>query len=234
MKIALVGYGKMGHIIEQVALSRGHQIVCTIDIDNPEDFESQEFMEADAVIEFSSPASAPDNVRKCLKAGKKTVCGTTGWFADNAEEMKMLCAEGGTLLWSSNFSVGVYLFSAVSRFLAHLMQDFPGYSVSIDETHHIHKKDAPSGTALTLAEGILGEMPRLSKADLPIASHREGEVPGIHTVRFESEADSIVLTHDAKSRAGFALGAVLAAEFVATHSGLLTMDDLFRKEENKI
>ena len=229
MKIALVGYGKMGHMIEQVALSRGHQIVCTIDIDNPQDFESEAFASADVVIEFSSPSSALDNVRKCLKAGKKTVCGTTGWFADNREEMTRLCAEGATLLWSSNFSVGVYIFSAVNRFLAGLMQDFPGYSVSIDETHHIHKKDAPSGTALTLAEGILSQMPRISREDLPITSHREGEVPGIHTIKYESDADSIVITHDAKSRAGFALGAVLAAEYTATHSGLLTMDDIFGK-----
>ena len=248
MKIALIGYGRMGHMIEEIAVSRGHEIVCAVDVNNPEAFDSDAFRSADVAIEFTMPASAYSNVRKAFDAGLKVVCGTTGWFADHREEMQKLCAEGKTLFWSSNFSIGVYIFSAVNRYLAGIMDKFEGYDVAMDEVHHCHKLDAPSGTAVTLAEGILSKLSRkdgwvnelapLGEVEslktpapgkaLQIYSYRHDEVPGIHTVRYESDADRIVITHEAKSRRGFALGAVLAAEYTASHEGLLGMDDLFK------
>jgi len=247
MNIALIGYGKMGHVIERIALSRGHKIVCTVDVDNPEAIESKEFASADVAIEFSAPSAAYSNVKKAFAAGVKVVSGTTGWFADHEDEMKSLCESGKTLFWSSNFSVGVAIFSAVNRYLASIMNRFDGYNVSMDETHHCHKLDAPSGTAITLAEAVINSIDRkngwvceeapkgeiehcteqISDDKLHIRSYRHDEVPGIHTVRYESDADRIVITHDAKSRDGFALGAVLAAEYTASHSGLLKMNDLF-------
>ncbi len=249
MKIALIGYGKMGKEIEKIALSRGHEIVCIIDIDNQEAFESAAFKSADVAIEFTNPMVAYQNYMKTFKAGVKLVSGSTGWMAEHGEEVKRLCTEGGqTLFWSSNFSLGVAIFSAVNKFLAKVMNQFPTYDVSMSETHHIHKLDAPSGTAITLAEGILENMERkahwvkgtLQAADgtltgsadcaadeLPINSIRTGEVPGIHTIRYESEADTITITHDAKNRKGFALGAVLAAEYTVQHNGFLGMSDLF-------
>ena len=237
MKIALIGYGKMGHMLEETALSRGHDIVCTIDVDNLHDFDSEAFRSADVAIEFTAPSVAYDNVKRAFAQGVKVVSGTTGWYAQHEEELKTLCRDGAhTLFWSSNYSVGVAVFRAVSRQLAQLMNAYPGYEVSMEETHHIHKLDAPSGTAITLAEEIVGALDRksgwqLAAADAPVAdpitAYREGEVPGIHTVRYESDADRIVITHDAKNRRGFALGAVLAAEYAATHQGLLGMDDLF-------
>ncbi|MDO5442461.1 MAG: 4-hydroxy-tetrahydrodipicolinate reductase [Bacteroidia bacterium] len=248
MKVALIGYGKMGHMIEEIARSRGHEIVSIIDVDNIGDFESDAFKSADVAIEFSMPSSAYDNVKKAFAAGVKVVSGTTAWFPQHREEMQDLCAGGNTLFWSSNFSIGVYLFSAVNSYLARLMNNFPGYDVAMDEVHHCHKLDAPSGTAITLAEGILSQLGRKNGwanelaplgenesfkqpapgEDLMIYSYRHDEVPGIHTVRYESDADRIVITHDAKSRKGFALGAVMAAEYAAGHSGLLGMDDLFK------
>lgn len=253
MKIALIGYGKMGHMIEEIARSRGHEIVSIIDVDNISDFESDAFRSADVAIEFSMPSSAYDNVKKAFSAGVKVVSGTTAWFPQHKEEMISLCAEGNTLFWSSNFSIGVYVFSAVNSYLARLMNNFPGYDVAMDEVHHCHKLDSPSGTAITLAEGILSQLGRKNAwvnelapfgeiesykearpgEDLTIFSYRHDEVPGIHTVRYESDADRIVITHDAKSRRGFALGAVMAAEYAADHSGLLGMDDLFKDLLNK-
>lgn len=249
MKIALIGYGKMGKEIEKIALSRGHQIVCIIDIDNQEDFESPAFKSADVAIEFTNPMVAYANYMKAFRAGVKLVSGSTGWMDEHGEEVKQLCTEGGkTLFWSSNFSLGVAIFSAVNKYLAKIMNLFPGYDVSMTETHHIHKLDAPSGTAITLAEGILENLDRKQKwvkgtllapdgtlygstacapDELCVSSIREGEVPGIHTIRYDSEADSITITHDAKNRRGFALGAVLAAEYTATHEGFLGMSDLF-------
>ncbi len=227
----------MGHMIEQIALQRGHEIVSIIDIDNVQDFESDAFRSAEAVIEFTAPSAAYSNVMRCFAAGRKVVSGSTGWLADHEEEIKRLCREEGkTLLWSSNFSLGVAIFSAVNKYLARIMDAYPAYDVSMTETHHIHKLDAPSGTAITLAEGILSQLGRKKSwsketaetpEQLPIHSIREGEVPGIHTIRYESEADSITITHDAKNRSGFALGAVIAAEFLASHEGFLTIDDLF-------
>lgn len=249
MKIALIGYGKMGKEIEKIALNRGHEIVCIIDIDNQEDFESPAFKSADVAIEFTNPMVAYDNYMKTFNAGVKLVSGSTGWLEKHGEEVKKLCTEGGkTLFWSSNFSLGVAIFSAVNKYLAKIMNQFPTYDVSMSETHHIHKLDAPSGTAITLAEGILENLDRknhwvkgtlqapdgsisgtnaCAADEMPIASIREGEVPGIHSIRYDSEADSITITHDAKNRRGFALGAVLAAEYTAGHEGFLGMSDLF-------
>ena len=156
MKIALIGYGKMGHEIERIALQRGHDIVCKIDIDNLADFDSDEFKSADVAIEFTAPIQAYNNIKKAFAAGVKVVSGSTGWMADHAEEMKELCNDGSnTLFWSSNFSLGVALFSKVNKFLANIMNGYDMYDVTMSETHHIHKLDAPSGTAITLAEGIL-------------------------------------------------------------------------------
>lgn len=249
MRIALIGYGKMGRMIEQIALQRGHEIVSIIDVDNQDDFGSEAFRSADVAIEFTAPQAAYGNVMKAFAAGVKVVSGSTGWYAAHADEMERLCREEGkTLFWSSNFSVGVAVFSAVNRYLAHIMDGYPQYDVRMEETHHVHKLDAPSGTAITLAEDIVERLDRKDRwakgefrhadgtvegskdcpADvLRIDSVRRGEVPGIHSVRYDSEADAITLTHDAHSRRGFALGAVLAAEFTATHEGLLTMSDLF-------
>jgi len=249
MKIALIGYGKMGKEIEKIALRRGHEIVSIIDINNQEEFESEAFKNADVAIEFTNPMVAYTNYMKAFKAGVKLVSGSTGWMAEHGDEVKRLCAEGGkTLFWSSNFSLGVAVFSAVNKYLAKIMDQFPEYDVAMSETHHIHKLDAPSGTAITLAEGILENLSRKDKwvkgtlqapdgtvsgsadcaaNELPVSSIREGEVPGIHTIRYDSEADSITITHDAKNRQGFALGAVLAAEYTAKHEGFLGMSDLF-------
>lgn len=250
MKIALIGYGKMGKEIERIARSRGHEIVCIIDVNNQEELAGEAFRSADVAIEFTSPTTAYDNCLKAFEAGVKVVSGSTGWMAEHGEEMQRLCREQGkTLFWSSNFSLGVAIFSAVNRYLANIMNQFPGYDVQMSETHHVHKLDAPSGTAITLAEDILARLDRKEQwvkgtlqapdgtlsgttecrpNELPISSVREGEVPGIHTIRYESEADSIIITHDAKNRSGFALGAVLAAEFTATHEGFLGMADMFK------
>lgn len=237
MKIALIGYGKMGKEIEKVALSRGHEIVCIIDVNNQDDFTSEAFRSADVAIEFTNPMVAYGNYIKAFEAGVKLVSGSTGWMAEHGEEIKELCTKGGkTLFWSSNFSLGVAIFSAVNKYLAKIMNRFPAYDVTMSETHHVHKLDAPSGTAITLAEGILESMDRKTKwvkeeaqagDELPIHSIREGEVFGIHSIRYDSDADSITITHDAKNRGGFALGAVLAAEYTAIHEGYLGMGDLF-------
>ncbi|MBO7645742.1 MAG: 4-hydroxy-tetrahydrodipicolinate reductase [Prevotella sp.] len=236
MKIALIGYGKMGKMIEQIALSRGHEIVSIIDIDNQQDFESPEFASADVAIEFTNPAVAYDNYLKAWKAGVKVVSGTTAWLKEHGDEVREACANGKTLFWASNFSVGVAIFSAVNKYLAKIMNQFPQYDVNMVETHHVHKLDAPSGTAITLAEQIVERLDRKTKwglhetaADtLRIDDVRRGEVPGIHTVNYDSAADIITITHDAHSRQGFALGAVLAAEYTAEHEGLLTIDDMFK------
>ncbi|MBO5828990.1 MAG: 4-hydroxy-tetrahydrodipicolinate reductase [Paludibacteraceae bacterium] len=234
MKIALIGYGKMGKTIEKIAKNRGHEIVSIIDIDNLDDFESDAFKSADVAIEFTRPDVAISNVRQCFKANVPVVCGTTGW---NLQEVKAELEESdGVLFWSSNFSLGVNIFFAVNKYLAKLMNKFDNYNVEMTEVHHIHKLDAPSGTAITLAEGILENLERKEdwvkeeekkKTDLAIKSIREGEVPGIHTIVYDSDVDSITITHDAKSREGFALGAVVAAEFTVGKRGLLGMHDLF-------
>lgn len=250
MKIALIGYGKMGRMIEQIAVARGHEIVSIIDIDNQEDFESDAFRSADVAIEFTAPQVAYGNYLKAWAAGVKVVSGSTGWLEKHGEDVRKACSEGGkTLFWASNFSIGVAIFSAVNKYLARIMNGFDAYDVKMVETHHVHKLDAPSGTAITLAEGILEEMDRKDKwvmgsltapdgnvtgtdacgaNELSISSVRRDEVPGIHSVEYDSEADCITITHDAHSRKGFALGAVLAAEYTAEHQGLLTTEDLFK------
>ena len=250
MNIALIGYGKMGHMIEQIARERGHNIVSIIDVDNQQDFESPEFASADVAIEFTSPTAAYGNYLRAWKAGVKVVSGSTGWKTDHEADVRRMCSdEGKTLFWASNFSIGVAIFSAVNRYLAKIMNGFPQYDVRMEETHHIPTLDAPSGTAITLAEEIVDDLDRKTswvkglqlKADgtqegtnecaateLPIESIRRDEVPGIHTIVYDSEADSITITHDAHSRKGFALGAVLAAEYTKDHEGLLTIGDMFK------
>lgn len=237
MKIALIGYGKMGKTIEQIALSRGHQIVSIVDINNPEEFQSVNFKSADVAIEFTTPATAFDNYMKSFAADVPVVSGTTGWL-DRISEIKEKCEkEGKTFFYASNFSIGVNIFFALNKYLAKIMNNFPSYNISMTETHHIHKLDAPSGTAITLAEGILENVNRKERwtleiaeqpTDLPIHAIREGEVPGIHEVTYESDVDYISIKHDAKSRAGFALGAVVAAEFTAGKKGFLGMDDMLK------
>ena len=248
MKIALIGYGRMGKEIEQIALSRGHSIVSIIDENNISDFESPAFRSADVAIEFTTPASAINNFRKCFEAHVPVVAGTTGWL-EHMSEIKKACESGGqTFFYASNYSIGVNIFFAVNKYLAKIMNNYPNYSVKMEEIHHIHKLDAPSGTAITLAEEILENIDRkdhwvkgtlqapdgsvsgsaeCAADEIPVSSIREGEVPGIHVIRYESEADSIILTHDAKNRKGFALGAVLAAEYTADKQGYLGMSDLF-------
>ena len=233
MNIALIGYGKMGHFIEQVARRRGHEIVCIIDRDNTSDFRSPAFAQADVAIEFSTPATAEANIRAAWLSGVPVVCGTTGWNVQTLRDE--LCDEAEccqvsrrALLWSSNFSVGVNIFFALNKRLAGLLADYPDYLPSITETHHIHKLDAPSGTAKTLAEDIERFKWQVSgtKLQVPIESIREGEVPGIHTVTWDSPVDTISITHSAKSREGFALGAVLAAEWLKGKTGWHTMDEV--------
>lgn len=237
MKIALIGYGKMGRMIEQIALDRGHEIVSIIDVGNQEDFDSPAFASADVAIEFTAPQAAYGNYLKAFARNVKVVSGSTGWMQEHGDEVRRLCSEGGqTLFWASNFSIGVAIFSAVNRYLAGIMNQFPQYDVELEETHHVHKLDHPSGTAITLADEIVERIDRKSAwaedttdpALLRVDPIRRGEVPGIHTVRYDSDADLITITHDAHSRRGFALGAVLAAEYAKEHQGLLTISDMFK------
>lgn len=237
-------------MIEEIALSRGHEIVSIIDIDNQEDFDSPEFASADVAIEFTAPHVAYGNYLRAFSHNVKVVSGSTGWMSEHRDDVERLCREEGqTLFWASNFSIGVAIFSAVNRYLAKIMNGFPQYDVRMEETHHVHKLDAPSGTAITLAEEIVNDLDRKTAwvkgeqhladgtvegtnvcepAELPIESIRRDEVPGIHSIIYNSEADCITITHDAHSRKGFALGAVLAAEFTKEHEGLLTIGDMFK------
>lgn len=235
MKIALIGYGKMGRIIEEIARSRGHEIVAVIDINNQGDFDSPGFLSAEVAIEFTRPETAFGNYGKCFERHIPVVAGTTGWL-EHMGEIKEACAGGEqTFFYASNYSIGVNIFFAVNKYLARIMNKYPEYDVSMEEVHHVHKLDSPSGTGITLAEGILESIDRKRSwkegeegepEELLIRSRREGEVPGIHEVIYESEADTISIKHDAKSRKGFALGAVLAAEFTRGKRGFLTMDDM--------
>jgi len=261
MKIALVGYGKMGHIIEEIALSRGHQVVCAIDINNQEDFESEAFKTADAVIEFTTPKTCLGNVAKCLAAGRPVVVGSTGWY-DHLPQVKADVEKAnGSLFWASNFSIGVNVFVAMQKYVAKIMNNYPQYDVTLEETHHIHKLDSPSGTAITIADAITDNLDRKqtwketaaiwqhedksvdvarnaevgtqfqshNADELEVVAFRRGEVPGIHTVVYDSEVDTITMTHSAKSRRGFALGAVVAAEWMADgKKGVYTMTDLMK------
>lgn len=237
MKIALIGYGKMGHTIERIARERGHEIVSIIDKDNQEDFNSDAFKSADVAIEFSMPSAAMENYRHCFAAHVPVVAGTTGWL-DRMDEIKAACADDKqTFFYASNFSIGVNIFFALNKYLARIMNNYPAYNVRMEEVHHIHKLDAPSGTAITLAEGILENIDRKDKwvegvepqeNELGITAFRRDEVPGFHSVIYDSPVDTITISHDAKSREGFALGAVVAAEFVSGKKGFLTMEDLLK------
>lgn len=233
MKIALIGYGKMGRAIERFALERGHEIVCRIDAGEESKFDSPEFRSADVAIEFTMPSAAVANYRRAMEQGVRLVSGTTGWTAQMPEVAEMAAALDGTLFWASNFSIGVNLFMKVNSMLAHLMEKFPQYTPSMREIHHIHKLDHPSGTAITLAEQIIasndrvtawGEpeegAPALPASTLPIAHEREGEVPGTHIISWTSPVDAITIEHRAFSRDGFALGAVVAAEWLAANPEL--------------
>lgn len=235
MKIALIGYGKMGKAIEKIAMARGHEITVRIDKDNQEDFESPEFAASDVAIEFTTPATAYANYLRSFSRGVPVVSGSTGWLAE-MPKVKAMCDRGeATFFWTSNFSLGVNIFFALNRYLAAMMEGFPQYRPSMTEIHHIHKLDHPSGTAITLAEGIMAKDDAIKAwseagdtpaATVHIEALREGEVPGTHIITWESDVDSITIEHKAKSREGFALGAVVAAEWTAGKKGFLTMDEM--------
>jgi len=235
MKLAIIGYGKMGHEIEQVALERGHQVVVTIDNETEWSERLGLVESADVAIEFSHPSVALTNIQKTLETGIPLVCGTTGWYGA-LESITSLCLEkNGAFFYATNYSIGVNLFMAVNKKLAQLMNNHREYDVVMEETHHIYKADAPSGTAITLAEDILAnnhlktnwtiDLPAL-KQELYIRPIRERNVAGIHTVCWESAIDAIEITHTAKGRRGFALGAVIAAEWIKDKKGVFTMKDL--------
>lgn len=237
MKIAIIGYGRMGKEIEKLALQRGHEITLKIDQGNWEEVVSDEFKKVDVAIEFTHPESAYQNILHCFKADIPVVSGTTGWMDHFEKAVEMCKSEGKTFFYASNFSLGVNLFFKVNEFLACLMENYTDYKVNIEETHHTKKLDAPSGTAVSLAKGIINNMSRINKwekekADetnvIPVKSYRTGNVHGNHKVTYESEFDKITIEHDAKSRLGFALGAVLAAEFIYNKKGFFTMDDLIQ------
>ena len=243
MRIAILGYGKMGRIIEQFATERGHEIVLKVNVDNTEDLTLPNLKKADVAIDFSTPDSALSNIELCFDAGVPVVVGTTGWYG-HLQTVKNKCVEGNnTLLYASNFSIGVNVFFFVNKVLAKIMNRYPQYEVQVEEIHHTEKLDSPSGTAMSIAEGILGELDRknewvneligsgeefIVKPDqLLIESHRIEDVPGTHTVIYSSEVDDIEFKHKAHSRAGFALGAVLAAEWLEDKTGFYNITDMF-------
>lgn len=234
MKIALVGYGKMGKTIERIAQQRGHQISAKIDIDNQADLQT---MEADAAIEFSHPDAAYNNVKKCLERNIPVVCGTTGWLDRKPEIEKLTRQNSGTFFYASNYSLGVNIFFKLNEYLASMMKGFDVYDIAMDEIHHKEKKDAPSGTAITLAEGILKHISRkkswvnepTDNADeLSIQSFRIDQIPGTHVVKYSSFIDDIEIKHTAHTREGFALGAVMVAEWIQDKQGVLNMNDYLK------
>ena len=234
MKIALIGYGKMGKAIEEIALAKGHQIVLKIDLSNLNEFTKDNLSQADVAIEFTSPHTAFENVKKCIEYGVPVVCGSTGWL-DKWNAIETLChQQNGTLLYASNFSIGVNLFFELNTYLAKLMNKYNDYNVSLTEIHHTQKKDAPSGTAITLAEQVLANnsskknwvnQPTTNAAELEIISERIDPAPGTHTIKYSSPIDDIEITHTAHNRIGFASGAVLAAESICNKKGIFTMKD---------
>ena len=235
MKVALIGYGKMGKTIESVALQRGHAVDLKIDIDSLADFTAANLQQCDVVIEFTGPHSAKENILKCLNAGTPVVSGSTGWLEDWAEVETFCKEKNGSFLYASNFSVGVNIFFELNKKLAQLMNGHSDYLVTMEEIHHTQKKDAPSGTAITLAEQILEEVPRKKKwvnkesdkkDELVIISKREDPAPGTHSIKYSSAIDDIEIVHTAHSRLGFALGAVLAAEFIHNKKGIFKMKDV--------
>lgn len=234
MKILLLGYGKMGKTVEQVALERGHQIAGRIDQDNHHELAN---LQADVAIEFSQPEAAYENLQYCLENNIPVVCGTTGWLHQKAEIEKLTLSCNGAFFYASNFSIGVNLFFKLNQHLARMMNNFPHYDVSIDEVHHTEKKDAPSGTAITLAEGIMKEISAKKKwvkkesknpDDLLITSFRIDQVPGTHLVKYSSAIDDIEIRHIAHSREGFARGAVMVAEWLPGKKGVLGMEDFLQ------
>lgn len=253
MKVAIIGYGKMGREIERILIERGHTVSLIIDEANAADLNEQNLKEIDVALEFTTPATAYNNIRRCVESATPVVSGTTGW-TERLDELKALCEQtGGALFYASNYSLGVNMMFRLNRRLAELMNHHPQYDVTIEEVHHIHKKDAPSGTAITLAEGILDELDRKAGWENPtvvefdaegepivhsmgeaapeniaITSVREGETPGIHTVTYDSEDDLLQLTHIIKNRRTLAMGAVIAAEFLCGKRGCYSMDDLLQ------
>lgn len=235
MNIALVGYGKMGKTIEEIAVMNGHTIGLKIDLDNAADLCAENVADIDVAIEFTGPHSAFDNVMKCLSLGLPLVCGSTGWL-EKYDEAKTFCdSKNGTLIYASNFSIGVNLFFEINKTLAALMSKHPNYEVSLNEIHHTQKKDAPSGTAITLAEQVIEALSHKTKwvneassvtSDVVIISERMDPAPGTHTTTYASAIDSIAITHTAHNRVGFAGGALLAAEFAATHQGIFSMKEV--------
>jgi 4-hydroxy-tetrahydrodipicolinate reductase len=235
MRIVLIGYGKMGKEIERIAMDRGHQIVSKIDIENPDDLISLTNKEVDVAIEFSNPVSAFSNIMKCIEKQIPIVCGTTGWLEKKAEVEKATESFDSTFFYASNYSIGVNLFFKLNKQLAKLMQPHAGYDIYTNEIHHVEKKDSPSGTAITIAEGIMSQYSNKTKwvnneipgaDEIAIWSQRESTKPGTHTVKYISKVDQIEVTHEAFSREGFALGAVIAAEWILGKKGVLGMDDM--------
>ena len=235
MNIALIGYGKMGKAIEDIALAKGHNILLKIDVNNIEELCNENLKKCDVAIEFSTPDNAVNNILKCFDAGVPILCGTTGWLA-RLEEVKQVCKEkNGTFLTTTNFSIGVNIFFEINKYAAGLMSHYNQYDVSIEETHHTQKKDAPSGTAITIAEQVLQKItrkknwvnnPTVNPHDLEIKSKRIDPAAGIHKISYTSSVDDIELIHTAHNRQGFAEGAVLAAEFLQNKKGIFTMQDV--------
>ena len=243
MKIALLGYGKMGQIIERLALDRGHEIVLKITVDNKEDLTESNLRKADVAIDFSAPDAALDNIYACFAANLPVVVGTTGWYGQLQEVKNECLTSNNTLLYGSNFSIGVNIFFHMNKVLAQLMNNFPAYEVQVEEIHHTQKLDSPSGTAMTIAEGIIDNLDRktewvnelvgtpfeevLKKEELLIESHRIENIPGTHTVVYSSEVDEIEFKHTAHSRSGFALGAIVAAEWLEHRQGFYNITEIF-------
>jgi 4-hydroxy-tetrahydrodipicolinate reductase len=235
MNLALLGYGKMGQEIEKAALERKHSIVLVIDVNNQDELTKENLLKADVAIDFSTPASAVRNILTCFGAGIPIVCGTTGWNKDLVRITSSCIEEKQALFHSSNFSIGVNILFAVNEYLAGIMNDFSQYDVSIEETHHTQKLDAPSGTAISIAEQIISRLDRKNgwnpenrenSEKIYIKANREGDIKGIHEICYESDVDYIILKHFTKSRKGLALGAVLAAEYIKGKKGVFTMRDL--------
>lgn len=235
MKIALIGYGKMGHAIEQIAVARGHEIVLKINIDNTADFTPDSIKQADVAIEFTGPDTALENILKCIENGVPVVSGSTGWLDKWASVEASVKENEGAFLYSSNYSIGVNLFFEVNKYLARLMKDYPDYDVAMEEIHHTQKKDAPSGTAISLAEQILENLPRKTgwineptenAEKLSIISKRIDPAPGTHVITYTSDIDDIEIKHTAHNRKGFASGAVIAAEYLESRKGMYSMRDV--------
>jgi 4-hydroxy-tetrahydrodipicolinate reductase len=237
MNITLIGYGKMGKAIEQMALKRGHAVDFKIDQGTPDLLYQLNGTKTDVAIEFTQPEQAFDNLKYCLEHGIPVVCGTTGWL-EKRKEIEAICQHNkGAFFYASNYSVGVNIFFHLNKWLAQVMSGYPEYNITTEEIHHTEKKDAPSGTSITLAEGIIEHIPNKrhwineangSSNEIPIVSKRIANVPGTHTIVYESSIDTIEIKHTAHSREGFALGAVIAAEWIKGKTGIFGMDDLLK------